>query len=511
MAASLSVQEVLGEVWRESDDERSDDEVIEEVDREKETLVKWIEEFEGGDGFDDEFFRGKAMELMLPVAHLSARLKNYSSSEADTRTKVATILSTSTITTGSVLDHEARLWLKFIYRRLAGRLVNPCTMILPKNQTAGHLVKRDDSQIYMSFKPSHTDEPELSKLKINNMKWKFLLLMSLFIVMVVLNADGWFFGRRRRNPPPRPQPPPGPSPRCQALTRRYSVVSGNNLHELARQWAPAVKLARGEQWRPSSVDFFLRHVNLHGGPNYNPLTSHNLPGCNRNCCLSTKEELGCASCTRPGFLRGESPSSVPVYTTIHVDGNVVEIIYRFFYPYNRGKRVCVGIYFHGCIGGYSTFGHHVGDWEHVKVRFVDNKLHSMFLQTHSSEITQEYVGTFRWNGQSFQKGHRQLKMEQCTHGVVYSADGSHGFWPSVGRHVYIRIVNGDTLVDNCSNGDAWNTWQNLKITKNKEKGQYRGEFQFMNFEGRWGNRRRRCEFEKVIKSCILENGIYRKL
>jgi len=87
MAASLTVQEVLGEVWRESDDERSDDEVIEEVDREKETLVKWIEEFEGGDGFDDEFFRGKAMELMLPVAHLSARLKNYSSSEADTRTK----------------------------------------------------------------------------------------------------------------------------------------------------------------------------------------------------------------------------------------------------------------------------------------------------------------------------------------------------------------------------------------------------------------------------------------
>jgi len=36
-------------------------------------------------------------------------------------TIVATILS-STITTGSVLDHEVRLWLKFIHRRLAGRV-----------------------------------------------------------------------------------------------------------------------------------------------------------------------------------------------------------------------------------------------------------------------------------------------------------------------------------------------------------------------------------------------------
>lgn len=104
------------------------------------------------------------------------------------------------------------------------------------------------------------------------MNWKFLVVAFLVAALVVPDSDAFWSRRRRRrrHPPPKPQPPPI-SQHCLNLMKKYSVIHGNNLHELARVWAPAVKLAQGEAWKPSSVDFFLAHVNLRGGPNHQPL------------------------------------------------------------------------------------------------------------------------------------------------------------------------------------------------------------------------------------------------
>jgi hypothetical protein len=152
-------------------------------------------------------------------------------------------------------------------------------------------------------------------------------------------------------------------------------------------------------------------------------------------------------------------------------------------------------------------GHHVGDWEHTTVRFEHNRLHSMYLSIHDSKVTRQFGGSFRWNGKVFHKGNRFLKMEYCTHGVVYSAKGSHGMWPSSGNHIYMRLPNGDTLVDRCSDGTSWQTWRFLKVVMHKPKGQYRGQFTFLNFKGRWGNRKRGCGLvEKVSGECMLNNG-----
>ena len=91
----------------------------------------------------------------------------------------------------------------------------------------------------------------------------------------------------------------------------------------------------------------------------------------------TKEPLGCASCTNPKFLDGtKDVNSLPIYANVieRTDGKTVDIVYWVFYPYNNGKEVCVGYYDTsildlGCIGYYSTFGNHVGDWEHFVIRF----------------------------------------------------------------------------------------------------------------------------------------------
>lgn len=51
--------------------------------------------------------------------------------------------------------------------------------------------------------------------------------------------------------------------------------------ELAQRWAPLVYMHQDEQYFPSSVDFFLDKVVLHGAKSTppNPLTTNNLPKC----------------------------------------------------------------------------------------------------------------------------------------------------------------------------------------------------------------------------------------
>lgn len=136
---------------------------------------------------------------------------------------------------------------------------------------------------------------------LERMIWKFLVLLIIALVI----PDVWCFWR--------------PSKHCRKITERYSVIHyKDDLHELAKVWAPAVKLAKDEKWKPSSVDFFLEHVELKGQRFNDPLTASNLPRCNRNCYLKTKRRLNCASCTNLSFLRGQSSSRVPVYVFITI-------------------------------------------------------------------------------------------------------------------------------------------------------------------------------------------------
>ena len=41
------------------------------------------------------------------------------------------------------------------------------------------------------------------------------------------------------------------------------------------------------------------------------------------------------------------------------DVEVADLVYFFYYPYNRGKEVL-----------FTIWGNHVGDWEHITVRLA---------------------------------------------------------------------------------------------------------------------------------------------
>ena len=67
--------------------------------------------------------------------------------------------------------------------------------------------------------------------------------------------------------------------------------------------------------------------------------------------------------------------------------------YGFFSPYNYGKDTCVGLETEDgeCTGflpdepifGFvKTFGNHVGDWEHVEIRFQGGTPTDIYISVH---------------------------------------------------------------------------------------------------------------------------------
>ena len=91
--------------------------------------------------------------------------------------------------------------------------------------------------------------------------------------------------------------------------------------------------------------------------------------------------------------------------------------------------------------------------------------------------------------------------------MVYSAEGSHGLYAKPGKHVYRKLPNGDKLADYTSRGKSWRTWENLQFILFQPKKLYEGRDSWMNYKGRWGNRKQSCGiYERVSGQCQLNDG-----
>ncbi|WP_105975780.1 Vps62-related protein [Streptomyces geranii] len=280
---------------------------------------------------------------------------------------------------------------------------------------------------------------------------------------------------------------------AQSATASTATVSAADT-ELARKYAPKIIFDPAENYFPSDVESFLAntHTEQHGDETYR------VPN----------QPLGCPSCTDPEFLGGTAPGSVqpPIYAqVVHRTANgratnITDINYWQFFPYNRGKRVCVGLYsdiWGGCLGGYSTFGNHVGDWEHITVRLVDDAPYQVSLSQHDGGQTQAY-------------GTGEIATENGRP-VVYSARGSHALYPYPGHYTYRELFNGDSLTDIAGyniNSGIWDTRQSVKVFAWQPPGTYTGEWSWLNYDGRWGTRKDGCTpvLEDLTGQCILVEG-----
>ncbi|HLT38615.1 MAG TPA: Vps62-related protein [Enhygromyxa sp.] len=205
-------------------------------------------------------------------------------------------------------------------------------------------------------------------------------------------------------------------------------------------YAPRVWFPANEEYWPSSVEFAF------------PELERFADGEGKHW-VRTIDPLASPSDTLPFFV-GEL-ATAPVYAFwADKGGGVVDLVYFFFYPYNRGKSVVDTIW-----------GNHVGDWEHITVRLLQDRDRGyspsqVYLSAHS------FGGAYDWDG-------GEVEIHEGTHPVVYSAWGSHGLWAAPGDHVYQSIGETDPFFDVCitlicadltdetSAGVAWDTWTNM--------------------------------------------------
>ncbi|KAK4012057.1 hypothetical protein OUZ56_021158 [Daphnia magna] len=309
--------------------------------------------------------------------------------------------------------------------------------------------------------------------------------------------------------------------------------------EMIQSWAPLVWLHSGEQFMPSSVEFFLEHVTLQnrkGRVLDQQPTLNKLPGGPSSTVLhlQSRQKLTCPSCLGPTFFHGNNVNNggVPVYAIVreYQDAwKTIDVVYHTFYPYNRGKQVCIGISTgkekEKCLGNVESFGHHVGDWEHVTLRFQNGKPHIIYLSVHNFGayyVWNESAGFFQLHkGESpkekaarrgrRRKFARDLQVTFPTvlhvsgkHPVLYSANGSHGIWAGPGKHTYSTFP---LLEDFTDQGVAWNTWENLVVIPwNDTPYPYAGPLEWLNFRGGWGNAKNGCDLERLSGECRLNHG-----
>ena len=270
------------------------------------------------------------------------------------------------------------------------------------------------------------------------------------------------------------------------------LFSTRILDSVIRDFSPLVYLHSEEQFFPSDIDFFLNHMNIE--EEY----------------MFTKEPLECEACTNLDFFKGinpaSSPTGVPVFAlVVEKPQNITDVFYFYFYPFNLGKIVCIGLVYKGnCLGEYSLYGNHVGDWEHVTVRFQNGKPIKMYYSIHDSGIE------IPWNEAS-------AHSEFPTHPIAYCALGSHGCYPSKGYQAFFSLPNGQRLIDQLDDGILWKTWDNtiiLRVDSDKKccfdsNGNYlndiiiKNNFNWVAYNGSWGNPKgTTCLFNQ----CVLKDG-----
>jgi len=320
------------------------------------------------------------------------------------------------------------------------------------------------------------------------------------------------------------------------LSCQFMVSSGitDETRSLVTQWAPRVWLHGEEPFYPSTVGFHLKNIEVRnseeGVEQPGPISPDNLVtgDVTNSWHLNTQDDLECVNCFYD-FFSGQPVDQVPSYTfvTEHNDScSTVDVTYTFFYPFNYGKDVCVGVESGSlCIGGVKTFGNHVGDWEHVSLRLQGGQPVQIYVGVHS------FGAWYDWDPASqsfkFSEGEpvvRKVKREgkflkvkldvdypkelflEEGHPAVFSANGSHGVWAQEGKHTYLHILTVH-LDDFCAKGTAWDTWNNLEIYETGDWDSFTGSKSWVGFRGVWGNTKKMgCELEPIIGECGIVGG-----
>ncbi|EEZ97860.1 uncharacterized protein LOC658779 [Tribolium castaneum] len=300
------------------------------------------------------------------------------------------------------------------------------------------------------------------------------------------------------------------------------------IKQLVTQWAPLIWMSPHEKYYPSSVETFFENVYL---ANQNEklimpaVSKEHFPMLNtKSLFLVTTHSVEYLKSDKLTSLHGHNPKlhPVPTYAVVstctnkpnHYKKPSFTVTYWAFYPYNQGKKICfIGnvptlTIFGKCFGHLKTMGSHVGDWEHVTLSFKGHPFPSeLYTAIHNTGGYYKYEPHHKHFILDSKKNHRRVQgpklppivRVQNGHPVLFSANGSHGLWPSPGEHEYLKVPY---LTDECGYGVPWKTWENLDIlhlgTRNLPK--------WLFFKGKWGNPKKNCVLSGKLGLCEYTDG-----
>ncbi|KAF3932387.1 hypothetical protein ABW19_dt0204872 [Dactylella cylindrospora] len=217
--------------------------------------------------------------------------------------------------------------------------------------------------------------------------------------------------------------------------------------QFALDYAPLVYLHSDDSYRPSDIGSMLANtepkVNFQlvgGAPN--PLTLNNLNELNNlggeSVYLTARKDV--ATDTEQPWLKGVTPDASgltngAISATIIInekDATTTDVFYFFFYNFNSGPPV-LGI----------KFGDHVGDWEHIMIRFKSGVPEALWYSQHEDGQAFTYDAT-RKNGKR---------------PIGYSAKGSHANYAKDGKHDHtipnFSLPGSFFLADDTNTGPLW--------------------------------------------------------
>lgn len=279
---------------------------------------------------------------------------------------------------------------------------------------------------------------------------------------------------------------------------------------LLQRFAPDVWLHSMEDYFPSSIDFYLEHCELVGGPSRIAQPSFaqladSAFGERRAWYLDVTDTTECLPGTKP-----DSDGSGPgCYAYIQRAAAAAYLYYWFFYPYNGSivdrrenegawealrdveilaKKSPFGDRFHGDTSGHVDL--HQGDWERVIVAIPTGQEtpDKMYFAQHSKGAVLPWASVVKHSED---------------HPVVYSARHSHASYPTSGEQAdpslpppFDKLPADVTVHDLTNEGFRWKTWLQLSMLPYDEAGPTAAGFggwqtddqQWLKFSGRWGKR-----------------------
>jgi jacalin-like lectin domain-containing protein len=303
----------------------------------------------------------------------------------------------------------------------------------------------------------------------------------------------------------------------------YGPISGVNppsnkwalMDALVRKYAPIYMLNVDEDYWQTTIDAFLPHMILqkardasgdglstfYDGPmdrNVLAKQASLLGAANTNAMafLRTRADLNSPSDTQDWFAgaRPTNPSQLTAYAVV-VEGaqKRLDIVYWWFFNYNQGKTV-----------GSTSWGNHVSDWEHVKV-----KLDQVDFARPQNEVVVGVMYDHHGDQDNFKPGdgNTEFSGRQV---LVHLANGDHEAYAKAG--VYDRPMGThDYCKENAYRFDqregtieiyVWNGASDFSPAPPQATPAFKDPA-WLRYRGRWGNQQRGDLLGQVAR---LESG-----